>query len=45
MIETIITSAGKKEIVNAQQTGTSAIKLSHNRDIMVLEAERKRRFE
>lgn len=29
MIELIITSAGKKEIVNAQQTGTSAIKLSH----------------
>lgn len=29
MIEPIITSAGKKEIVNAQQTGTSAIKLSH----------------
>lgn len=28
MIELIITSAGKKEIVNAQQTGTSAIKLS-----------------
>ena len=26
MIELIITSAGKKEIVNAQQTGTSAIK-------------------
>ena len=29
MIELIITSAGKKEIVNAQQNGTSAIKLSH----------------
>lgn len=29
MNELIITSAGKKEIVNAQQTGTSAIKLSH----------------
>ena len=29
MIELIITSAGKKEIVNAQKTGTSAIKLSH----------------
>lgn len=29
MIELIITSAGKKEIVNARQTGTSAIKLSH----------------
>lgn len=29
MIELIITSAGKKEVVNAQQTGTSAIKLSH----------------
>lgn len=29
MIELIITSAGKKEIVNAQQNGSSAIKLSH----------------
>lgn len=51
MIELIITCAGKKEIVSAQQTGTSAIddgsyrySVSY-RDIMVLEAERKRRFE